>query len=62
MNDALLKVLGIPDSRSLTGILSRGANVYKGASMSAHRGGGPQFGRPKKNQISQGAIRRRRMR
>lgn len=40
------KLLGQQDSRGPVGILSRGANVYNGASMAAHSGGGSQFGRP----------------
>jgi hypothetical protein len=38
---------GVPDSRSTQGIMSRGNNVYNGASLAAHKGGGVQFGRPK---------------
>lgn len=45
------KLLGLDDSRSTRGILSRGANVYKGGSASAHKGGGAQYGRPSKNAI-----------
>lgn len=49
---SLLKELhGHKDSRSLKGILSRGANVYKGGSSRAHFGGGQQFGRPTKKAI-----------
>lgn len=49
---ALMKELsGHQDSRSLKGILSRGANVYKGGSSRAHSGGGKQFGRPSKKAI-----------
>lgn len=40
------RLLGQQDSRGPVGMLSRGANVYGGASMAAHSGGGPQFGRP----------------
>ena len=36
-----------PDSRSTQGILSRGKNIYNGGSNAAHRGGGPQYGRPR---------------
>ena len=43
------RLLGQRDSRGMTGMLSRGANVYNGASMSAQSGGGPQFGRPRTN-------------
>ena len=58
MNPALLKRLrGFKDSRSKRAILSRGANVYKGVSMSAHRGGGQQFGRPRRDAV----LRRMRM-
>lgn len=41
------------DSRGPRGIFSRGANVYNGTSLSAHSGGGPQFGRPKKAKSTQ---------
>lgn len=59
MNPKLAKRLsGIKDSRSTQGIVSRGANIYKGASMSAHKGGGSQFGRPKREAV----LRRLRMR
>lgn len=37
---------GMPDPRGMTGILSRGSNVYNGASNAAQQGGGDQFGRP----------------
>lgn len=47
----LRAVMGIVDARSKRGILSRGANIYKGGSNAAHKGGGPQFGRPKKSAI-----------
>lgn len=40
------RITGQPDSRGAQGIAARGANVYNGGSMSAHSGGGPQFGRP----------------
>lgn len=45
------KLQGNKDSRGLQGILSRGTNVYNGGSTAAHSGGGPQFGRPKKNPV-----------
>ncbi len=55
MNEALVRRLqGIQDSRGKVGIYSRGKNIYKGGSSSAHKGGGVQFGRPKN-----GAIERR---
>ncbi len=38
---------GLQDHRGPVGILSRGKNIYNGVSSAAHRGGGPQFGRPK---------------
>lgn len=50
-NKNLHAVMGIVDGRSKTGIFSRGANVYNGVSKAAHKGGGPQFGRPKKKAI-----------
>lgn len=34
------------DPRSLSGIMSRGSNVYSGGLPQAQMGGGPQFGRP----------------
>jgi len=40
------RMTGQGDSRSMPGMLSRGANVYNGGSPAAHSGGGPQFGRP----------------
>lgn len=40
------RMTGQGDPRGAPGIMSRGANVYGGGSMSAHSGGGPQFGRP----------------
>ncbi len=49
-------LLGLVDSRSKTGIMARGKNVYRGGSNHAHSGGGKQFGRPK---ITKGAIARR---
>lgn len=53
--EKLQKVLqGHKDSRSLRGRITRGNNVYRGASLAAHRGGGIQFGRP-----SKAAIKRR---
>jgi hypothetical protein len=42
------KLMGVPDARGPVGILSRGANVYRGTSLHAHSGGGPQYGRPRK--------------
>lgn len=40
------RLSGVQDHRSMVGILSRGKNIYNGGSSAAHRGGGPQFGRP----------------
>lgn len=51
--DKTIKILqGHHDARSLRGRMARGNNVYKGTSQAAHRGGGIQFGRPKKAAIS----------
>lgn len=45
--DALQRRLtGMRDSRSKQGIMSRGANVYKGGAPQARTGGGPNIGRP----------------
>lgn len=41
------RLFGQQDSRGPVGMLARGKNVYNGASMAAHSGGGPQFGRPR---------------
>lgn len=41
------RLSGVQDARSMVGILGRGKNIYPGGSSAAHRGGGPQFGRPK---------------
>jgi hypothetical protein len=50
MLEELMKTMkalqGVPDSRGLQGILSRGKNVYNSTSTAAHMGGGMQFGRP----------------
>lgn len=40
------RLQGMVDPRSKVGILSRGANVYKGVTNVAQSGGGPQYGRP----------------
>jgi len=42
----LEKLQGFKDSRGPVGQLSRGNNVYNGASSAAQSGGGMQFGRP----------------
>jgi hypothetical protein len=53
VNDSILKrVYGLVDARSRQGIYSRGKNVYRGGSAQAHKGGGKQFGRPKKSAIA----------
>lgn len=53
MNDSLLKrIYGLTDARSKRGILSRGKNVYRGGLPNAHKGGGKQFGRPRKKAIA----------
>lgn len=39
---------GLPDSRGPVGQFARGKPVYLGGSNAAHRGGGPQYGRPRK--------------
>lgn len=41
------RLKGQQDSRGPVGILSRGKNVYNGASTAAHSGGGQQYGRPR---------------
>jgi hypothetical protein len=47
--EAILKRIqtlqGLKDSRGPQGIMSRGANIYNGASLAAQRGGGLQYGR-----------------
>lgn len=49
MNNALLRRLqGIKDSRGPIGMFSRGKNIYGGVSNAAHKGGGIQYGRPRK--------------
>lgn len=48
---------GLQDSRGPVGIMSRGKNVYNGASQAAQSGGGMQYGRYPYAQ--QQAIRRR---
>lgn len=55
------KLAGRQDPRGPVGILSRGNPLYKGFSNAAHRGGGPQFGRPKNGSMQQiqNAISRR---
>lgn len=40
------RLLGHTEAAGKAGIFSRGKNIYNGVSHSAHRGGGPQFGRP----------------
>lgn len=57
MADAALqrRLFGQQDSRGPVGMMARGANVYNGASLAAHSGGGSQFGRPRTNPLqSQG--------
>lgn len=48
MADAAMqrRLMGQKDSRSTQGIISRGANVYKGGTSAARTGGGPNIGRP----------------
>lgn len=41
------RLTGVGDSNSTVDILSRGKTVYGNGSSAAHRGGGPQFGRPR---------------
>lgn len=41
------------DSRGPVGIFARGKNIYGGVSNAAHRGGGPQFGRPRKGSVKE---------
>lgn len=55
------KLRGKQDPRGPVGILSRGKPIYGGFSNAAHRGGGPQFGRPKKGSMQEltNAIARR---
>lgn len=56
--DNLLKKLsGVKDSRSTQAIFSRGANIYNSGSHAAHKGGGQQFGRPRREAV----LRRMRM-
>lgn len=49
------------DSRGTTGEMARGKTIYSGGSTAAHRGGGPQFGRPvgAKDKMKSSAVRRR---
>lgn len=59
MNTALLRRLsGVKDSRGKIGMFSRGKNVYNGVSSAAHKGGGIQFGRPKKAALERRMRRR----
>lgn len=55
------KLKGRQDPRGPVGLFSRGAPIYNGMSNAAHRGGGPQFGRPKKgsSKAIENAISRR---
>lgn len=47
MEELMRLLSGMKDSRGPQGIAARGANIYNGTSNAAHRGGGPQFGRPR---------------
>lgn len=59
MNGSLLRRLsGEKDSRGKIGIFSRGKNIYRGGSRSAHSGGGIQYGRPKKEALERRMRRR----
>lgn len=58
--NVLQKLRGLHDARSSRGILARGKNVYNGGSSAAHRGGGNQYGRPKKGSYKEAAMRRMR--
>lgn len=40
------RLLGTIDPRGTVGTLGRGRNTYMGGLTAAHRGGGPQYGRP----------------
>ena len=44
----LEKLQGFQSSKGPVGIAARGKNVYRGTSHAAHKGGGPQYGRPRK--------------
>lgn len=40
------RLQGVSEPRGITGILSRGKNVYSNGTYAATSGGGPGFGRP----------------
>lgn len=41
------RLMGLRQAGSMSGVLSRGKNIYNGVTYAAHSGGGPQFGRPR---------------
>lgn len=43
MDQLLRKLMGDNDPRGMQGIMSRGANVYRGTSNAAHSGGGIDY-------------------
>ena len=56
--DLVRRLSGVKDSRGKIGIFSRGANIYNGGSKAAHKGGGVQYGRPRKEAIERRMRRR----
>ena len=57
-SDLVRRLSGVKDSRGKIGIFSRGANIYNGGSKAAHKGGGVQYGRPRKEAIERRMRRR----
>lgn len=53
MDDSFLKeIYGGKNSNGKIGMLARGKNIYDSTSGAAHKGGGSQYGRPKKKAIA----------